>query len=149
MQQDAKEIWVGAFVLVGLLCVAYLAVNLGQTTLLGGDAYHVRAQFSSVAGLKNGANVEIAGVPVGAVSRVELDPMTYAAMVHMRIETDVELSEDTIASIKTSGLIGDRYIKLHPGGSPDLLADGDLIVETEPAVDIEELISKYVFGDVS
>lgn len=149
MKKYTKESWVGVFVLVGLLCVGYLTIKLGKMEVIGGDDYVVQARFSSVSGLKAGAEVEVAGVRVGKVSAIQLDPQTYAALVSMRIGKDVELSEDTIASVKTSGLIGDKYIKLTPGGAPDTLADGEMIVDTESALDIEELISKYVFGGVS
>ncbi|MFW5733532.1 MAG: outer membrane lipid asymmetry maintenance protein MlaD [Oceanidesulfovibrio sp.] len=149
MKKYAKESWVGIFVLIGLLCVGYLTIKLGKMEVLGGDDYVVKAKFTSVAGLKSGAEVEVAGVPVGTVDAIDLDPKTYAALVSMRIGKDIALSEDTIASVKTSGLIGDKYIKLTPGGAPDNLSDGGMIVDTESALDIEELISKYVFGGVS
>jgi phospholipid/cholesterol/gamma-HCH transport system substrate-binding protein len=101
-----------------------------------------------VTGLRVGADVEISGVPVGKVSGINLDQMDNVAVVSLRLRPDVELSEDTIASVKTSGLIGDKYVKLSPGGAMDLLKEGDEILETESALDIEELISKYVFGKV-
>ncbi|QJT07523.1 outer membrane lipid asymmetry maintenance protein MlaD [Oceanidesulfovibrio marinus] len=149
MKKYTKESWVGVFVLIGLLCVGYLTIKLGKMEVIGGNDYVVKAKFTSVAGLKAGAQVEVAGVPVGKVSEIELDPKTFAALVSMRIGKDVELSEDTIASIKTSGLIGDKYVKLTPGGAQEMLGNNGMIVDTESAVDIEELISKYVFGNVS
>lgn len=148
MEKYRKESLVGVFVLAGLLCVGYLTVRLGQMQVLGGDGYTLRARFASVTGLRQGADVEIAGVPVGAVAGIELEQTTGAAIVFMRIRPEVTLADDTIASVKTAGLIGDRYIKLSPGGGEAQLKDGEAIAETESAIDLEELISKYIFGKV-
>lgn len=133
--------------LVGLACLAYLTVKLGKMELFGNDGYTLTASFSSVAGLKAGANVEMAGVPVGKVTGIRMNK-NHRAVVTLLINNDVALSDDAIASVKTSGLIGDKYISISSGGSPVMLADGDELTETEPAVDIEALISKYVFGGV-
>ncbi len=148
MKRYSVEVAVGVFVLIGLVCIGYLTIKLGQMQWLGDNYYHVNARFESVAGLRTGAQVEISGVQVGQVAAIELDPVRQVAMVRLRILKDVELSDDVIASVKTSGLIGDKYIRLSPGGSDTLLADGDMIIETESALDVEELISKYVFGGV-
>lgn len=148
MKSHSKETAVGIFVLICLLCVGYLTIKLGKMQLGSSNTYTVYAKFESAAGLRAGAGVEIAGVPVGKVAAVKLDQENYLAEVALSIENDVMLSDDVIASIKTSGLIGDKYIKLTPGGSPDMLEDGSEIIDTESAVDIEELISKYVFGGV-
>lgn len=148
MQKYSRELWVGVFVLICLLCVGYLTVKLGKLDIFGSNTYAVTAKFSSVSGLRTGAAVEIAGVEVGKVASIRLNPEFGVAVVSLEIKKDVPLSEDVIASVKTSGLIGDKYIKLTPGGAPEVLADGGTITETESAVDLEELISKYVFGDV-
>ncbi|GFM37433.1 outer membrane lipid asymmetry maintenance protein MlaD [Desulfovibrio psychrotolerans] len=148
MKKYSKETSVGVFVLICLLCVGYLTVKLGKMEVLGDNTYPLFARFSSVAGLRSGAEVEIAGVPVGKVASISLDNEEALARVVLAIRKDIQLSEDVIASVKTSGLIGDKYIKLTPGGSLDILEPGDEITETESAVDIEELISKYVFGGV-
>lgn len=116
--------------------------------VFGSNSYTIEAQFSSVQGLRNGANVEIAGVQVGRVSAITLDPESYVAKISMKINKDIALSDDTMASIKTSGLIGDKFIELTPGGSDDLLAEGSSITDTEPPVDLIALISKYVFGSL-
>jgi phospholipid/cholesterol/gamma-HCH transport system substrate-binding protein len=108
----------------------------------------LNARFQSVSGLKKGAQVEIAGVPVGKVDLISLDHERQVALVKLKIEHGVVLTDDVIASVKTSGLIGDKYIKLSPGGSDTVLKAGDTIIETESALDIEELISKYAFGKV-
>ena len=116
--------------------------------ILGSNTYTVEAQFSSVQGLRNGANVEISGVQVGRVSAIELDTETYTAKISMKVNNTVALSEDTMAAIKTSGLIGDKFVELTPGGSDELLAEGAYITDTEPPVDLIALISKYVFGSL-
>ncbi|MDL2216800.1 outer membrane lipid asymmetry maintenance protein MlaD [Desulfovibrio sp. OttesenSCG-928-M14] len=147
MKKYSLEFSVGIFMLIGLACLAYLTVKLGKMELFGNDGYTLTAGFSSVAGLKTGANVEMAGVPVGKVTGIRMDK-NYRAVVTLLINKDVALSEDAMASVKTSGLIGDKYISMSSGGSEVMLANGDEITETEPAVDIEALISKYVFGGV-
>ncbi len=144
----SKEISLGIFVLIGLLCTAYLTVKLGKMEVLGGDGYEISARFNSVSGLRVGASIEMSGVAVGRVTSIGLDAKTAQAVVTLYLNKDIELSEDTIASVKTSGLIGDKYISLALGGSDELLAQGDEIVDTESAVDLESLISKFAFGGV-
>jgi phospholipid/cholesterol/gamma-HCH transport system substrate-binding protein len=147
MRRGSLETAVGVFVLIGLGCVGYLAVQLGELGVFQKKAYYsVLAQFDSVSGLKKGASVEMAGVEIGKVEDIALETRRLTAMVKLRIRKDVPLDEDVIASVKTSGLIGDKYIKLSPGGSETLLKSGDIITETDSALDIEELVSKYVFG---
>ncbi len=148
MKKTSVEMAVGIFVFIGILCVGYLTVKLGKMEILGQKYYHVKAQFESVTGLKVGARVEMAGVPIGKVESIKLDLEELVARVELRIKSDVIITDDVIASVKTSGLIGDKYIKLSPGGSDLVLKAGDTIIETESAVDLEELISKYVFGGV-
>lgn len=147
MKKYPLEFSVGIFMLIGLICLGYLTVKLGKMELFGTDGYTINARFTSIAGLKTGASVEIAGVPVGKVTGIKLNE-DYYALVSLRINPDVRLSDDSIASIKTSGLIGDKYVNLSMGGSDVVLKEGGEIVETESAVDIEALISKYVFGSV-
>ena len=143
-----RETAVGVFVLVGLLCVGYLTIKLGRMELLSDEGYRVVARFSSVTGLRVGADVEIAGVPVGKVSSIELAGDSSAALVILRLRPDLRLAEDSIAAIKTSGLIGDKYVNLSPGGSPDMIAQGGEIGETQSVIDIESLIGKFAFGGV-
>lgn len=142
------ELAVGTFVLICLLCVGYLTIKLGKMELLGGDAYEVSAKFASVSGLRVGSSVEMAGVPIGRVRSIGIDGEDMKALVVLQINKDVQLSDDSIASIKTSGLIGDKYVGISPGGSGDVIKPGGKIIETESAVDIESLISKYAFGNV-
>lgn len=144
----AKESIVGVFVVLGLVCVSYLTIKLGRMEVFDSSGYTVTARFSSVMGLRTGANVEIAGVPVGRVTSIRLDPQTFMADVDLRINDGVNLSDDVMASVKTSGLIGDKYISLAPGGSDTPLKNGDTITDTEPTLDLEALIGKVVFGGV-
>jgi len=142
------EMAVGIFVLIGIICVGYLTLRLGKMELIGGNHYTLNARFQSVSGLKAGAQVELAGVEVGQVDAIDLDPVQQVAVVTLKIDKEVELTDDAIASVKTSGLIGDKYVNITPGGSDEILTSGDTITETESALDIEALISKYAFGDV-
>ena len=143
------ETIVGVFVLVGILCLAYLSIKLGKMELIGGDTYRVRANFDSVSGLRSGASVEIAGVEVGRVDRIVLDPKQgYTANVSLLINSGIQLQDDVIASVRTRGIIGDKYVQLKPGGSDRLLKEGGRIRETESAIDFEGLISKYIHGNV-
>lgn len=148
MKKYTKETSVGIFVLIGLLCVGYLTLKLGKLDIMGGDSYMIEARFTNVSGLKPGASVEIAGVSVGEVFSITLDQDYGVAVVRLQIDNGVELTDEASASVKTSGLIGDKYIKLTPGAGMDTLAAGDTIFDTEPALDVEELISKFAFGDV-
>jgi phospholipid/cholesterol/gamma-HCH transport system substrate-binding protein len=148
MKKLPVELAVGIFVLIGIVCVGYLTIKLGKMEIIGDNYYSLTARFQSVSGLKSGADIEIAGVRVGQVGKINLDLEWQVAMVELKIGKQIQLTDDVIASVKTAGLIGDKYIKLSPGGSEDYLEPGDLIVETESAIDIEELISKYALGDV-
>lgn len=148
MRKASVEMAVGFFVVLGIICVGYLTIRLGKMQLVGGDHYPLNARFESVSGLRAGAQVEMAGVRVGQVDAISLDAESQTALVKMKIDRQVVLTDDVIASIKTSGLIGDKYINLSPGGSEEILSPGDLITETESPLDIEELVSKYVFGGV-
>jgi phospholipid/cholesterol/gamma-HCH transport system substrate-binding protein len=148
MKKQSVEISVGLFVLIGLVCVAYLTVKLGKMEILGGHYFHVSANFASVSGLKEGATIDMAGVGIGQVETIRLDPQNWTAQVTMKIREGVVVTDDSIASVKTSGLIGDKYISIAPGGSEKHLEDGGRITETEPAVDLESMISKYAFGKV-
>ena len=150
MRNYTRDTFAGIFVIIGLLCVAYLTVKLGKMELTGGNDYTVYARFSSIGGLRVGAGVEIAGVNVGKVSAIELEQNEEGslAVVTIKVKNGVELTDTCIASIKTAGLIGDKYLSLSPGGSADLLENGAEITDTESALDIEALIKNYVFGKV-
>jgi len=148
MKRTSIETAVGIFMLIGIACVGYLSIRLGEMDLGGDNYYPLFARFQSVSGLSAGAHVEMAGVQIGKVDSIVLDPERQVAMVKLKIQKEVVLSDDVIASIKTSGLIGDKYLQLSPGSTDEILKAGDMITETESAVDLEALISKYVFGGV-
>ena len=131
--------------LAGFISFAWLAVKMGDLDPFGNETYPVTARFTSISGLKAGTTIELAGVVVGKVSKIELDAGEYEAVVHLNIDKTVELTDDSIASVRTSGIIGDKFIKLTPGGSEIFLEAGDEIDETESSISIEELISKYIF----
>lgn len=149
MNTTKLELTVGLFMLAGILCLVYVSVKLGKMELIGGNYYRVVARFDSASGLKSGARVEVAGVEVGSVANIALDRESGdRAEVTLRIRDGVKLGDDVIASVRTSGIIGDKFIKLKPGGSDRLLKDGGKIRETESAIDIEELVSKFIHGNV-
>ncbi len=145
MKKVNLEIIVGSFLLAGFISFAWLAVKMGDINPFENETYPVTARFTSISGLKEGSTIELAGVVVGKVRQIELDAGDYEAIVHLNIDKRVELQDDTIASIRTAGIIGDKYIKLTPGGSEIILEAGDVIEETEPSISLEELVSKYIF----
>jgi phospholipid/cholesterol/gamma-HCH transport system substrate-binding protein len=140
---------VGIFVVIGLFCVGYMTVKLGNVGLLGDDSYSLFARFTSVSGLRTGSSIQMLGIEVGRVDDFTMDQENQMAVVEFRINKGIKIYDDAIASIKTEGLIGDRYVSIDPGGGTDeLLQPGGTITETESPTDIQELISKYAFGDV-
>ncbi len=143
-QSWTVETGVGLFILIGLVCVAYLSLNLGDVRLWGGGDYTVYARFSNVSGLKKKAAVTMAGVEIGRVEDIKLQE--GAAVVTLRIQKDVQLEEDVIASIKTMGIIGDKYIAVSAGASDEVIHPYGWIRETQPPLDVEELVGKFVFG---
>ena len=148
MKKYSKETVVGFFVVVGLLCIIYMTVKLGKLDLFSENRYTLYADFTKVTGLRVGNPVDIMGLEVGRVASLSMDQKKGAAVVGMTIDKGVKIYDDAIASIKTEGLIGDRYVEIDPGGAGELLKPGGRILETEPPVDIQELIGKYAFGDV-
>lgn len=137
------EITVGIFMVAGVAALVYLSVSLGNIDIFGSRHYSANAIFSSITGLREGASVEIAGVNIGKVDDIKLqDGM---ALVEMKIDKDVELTDDSIASIRTKGVIGAKYVRITPGGSDIYLEDGDSLIDTESAISLEDLISKYIF----
>jgi phospholipid/cholesterol/gamma-HCH transport system substrate-binding protein len=146
MKRGSLELVVGVFVLAGLACLAYLAVHLGKLELLG-SGYRIVANFDNISGLKPGASVEVAGVEVGRVESINLTSGDQAKLV-MRMVPGVKIYDDAIASIRTKGIIGDKFVKLSPGSSGKVIPNGGKIRDTEGAVEWEELISKYIHGKV-
>lgn len=148
MKKFNLEFVVGLFLIVGFLCFVYLALQLGEVSFFTADKnYTLVADFDNVAALKEGAILEIAGVNVGKVGKIILND-DDRARVYMKLPKEIEIYEDAVASIRTKGIIGDKYIKIIQGGSDQVLGDGDFLEETESAIDIEEMVGKYIFGDL-
>ena len=149
MNMAKLEMTVGVFMLIGILCLGYISIKLGKMEIIGGDYYIVSAGFDSVSGLKPGARVEVAGVEIGKVDRIQLDNKSNdKAVTYLKIKSGVKVTDDVIASVRTSGIIGDKFIKLTQGGSDHYLKNNDKIHETESAIDIEELVAKFIHGKV-
>lgn len=148
MSKSQMETLVGGFVLLGIAAILYLTIKLGSGTLLGADTYRLEVRFASASGLNNGASVHVAGVPVGRVESIRVDPGDFNAIVTISVLRDLNLPTDSMASIKTTGLIGDKFILLSPGADDTNLKEGDLITLTESSVDIESLIGKMAFGSL-
>ena len=146
MNRFNLELSVGVFVILGLLAMAYISIRLGQLPWAGGSSYNVTATFSTTGGLQRGAEVEIAGVRVGRVENIALED--YEAVVTLSIDSSIELQEDAIASIKTRGLIGEKYIRITPGGSDRLIAAGGRIREVETPLDFEDAIGQFIQGKI-
>lgn len=148
MLKMRKETAVGLFVLVGLLALVYMSVKLGNVQLFSDKYYPIRANFTDVSGLKVNAPVQMYGVTIGFVGGISLDQDLHMARVDMMIEKEIKLLDDTIVAVKTSGLIGDKYLKISPGGLGDPVNPGDTLFDSLPAIDLEDMISKFAFGKV-
>ena len=146
MNRTAIDLWVGIFVTIGLAAIVFLALKVGNLTSLAKvPSYRLEARFDNIGGLKLRAPVKAAGVVVGRVDGVRLDPKTYEAVVALRIENGYQFTKDSIASILTSGLLGEVYIGLDAGGDSAMLADGATIAKTQSAVVLEKLIGQFLF----
>lgn len=148
MKKYAMETTVGIFLVIGLVCIGYMTVKLGHVNLWGDNTYPLLARFTTVTGLRTGSLVYISGIEVGRVEKLSMDQEKQKALVELRIRNDIKIHDDAIASIKTEGLIGDMHISVDPGGAGEILKPGGTITETQPPVDVTELVSKYAFGDV-
>ncbi|MEX1119565.1 MAG: outer membrane lipid asymmetry maintenance protein MlaD [Terrimicrobiaceae bacterium] len=148
MTSHRLELLVGIFVVLGVVAVAYLTVKLGSGSLLGGETYLVEARFANAGGLNAGSSVLVAGVTVGRVEKVQMDPVDYSAIATLQIQSTLKIPADSMASIKTSGLIGDKFVALLPGADESYLEPGARITMTESSVDLESLIGKMAFGSV-
>jgi phospholipid/cholesterol/gamma-HCH transport system substrate-binding protein len=147
MKTSTLEFFVGLFLAIGMACLAYLSIKVARKEFFSTRGYDVSAIFSNCSGLRPGSQVMIAGVEVGRVRGITLHD--YEANVEMVIDPSVLLQKDAIASIKTKGLIGEKYIDVTPGGAGEKIQPGGVIHDTEPSMDIEGLISKYVHGNVA
>jgi phospholipid/cholesterol/gamma-HCH transport system substrate-binding protein len=148
MKKYSKETVVGIFVVIGLICIGYMTVRLGHLGILGDDTYHLYARFNSVTGLRTGSTVTMLGLEIGRVGSMTMDQQKQVALVELSIKKGITVYDDAIASIKTEGLIGDKFVSIDAGGSGAALKPGDTIVDTESPPDIMDLVSKYAFGDV-
>ena len=145
MKKINTELVVGIFMIAGFLAFVYLSTQMGEFSVFSLERnYRVMAEFDNVTGLKVGAGIEIAGVNVGKVSSITLGEDDLAK-VTMLVNREVKITNDAIASIRTQGLIGDKYIKITRGADEEMLQDGEVIFDTESSIDIEELVSKYIF----
>ncbi len=144
-KNSSIEMSVGLFLIIGLLSLTYLTLKLGNVGVFTDETYTLNARFVSSSGLKKGAFVEVGGVRVGTVQNIKVDFESYESIVEISIDPNIKLQDDSIASIRTSGIIGDKFLKISPGGSENYLEPGDEILETESSINIEELISKYIF----
>jgi phospholipid/cholesterol/gamma-HCH transport system substrate-binding protein len=146
MNRQSLDLWVGIFVAIGLGAILFLALKVGNLVTFGSEpGYRLNAQFDNIGGLKLRAPVKAAGVVVGRVERIRLDPKTYQAVVTMKVGNGYEFTTDTIASILTSGLLGEVYIGLDAGGDMKMLGDGATIAKTQSAVVLEKLIGQFLF----
>src|SRR5512137_2403981 len=146
MTRTTLDLWVGIFVTIGIGAILFLALKVGNLVTFGSvPGYQLVANFDNIGGLKLRAPVKAAGVVVGRVEAVKLDPTTYQAVVTLRINQGYEFTTDTIASILTSGLLGDVYIGLDAGGDTKMLADGGRIAKTQSAVVLEKLIGQFMY----
>jgi phospholipid/cholesterol/gamma-HCH transport system substrate-binding protein len=148
MKKYSKETLVGIFVVIGLICIGYMTVKLGNVGFFGDNTYSLFAKFNTVTGLREGNPVNMLGLEIGQVNKFTMDQENQVVQVEFKINKGIEIFDDAIASIKTEGLIGDKYVAIDPGGGGDLLADGDTITDTNSPTDIMDLVSKYAFGDV-
>jgi phospholipid/cholesterol/gamma-HCH transport system substrate-binding protein len=148
MKKYSKETAVGIFMFVGLVCVVYMAVKLGDVSLFGDNTYLIKARFTSVSGLRVGNPVDMLGLQIGRVTGFSMDQKSQMAVVDMRVNKGIQIYDDAIASIKTEGLIGDKYVDIDAGGGGELLKPGDVIAETVPPVDIGDVIGNFAFGSV-
>ena len=148
MKKYSKETVVGIFVVIGLACIGYMTVKLGNVGFFGDNSYSLFAKFNTVTGLREGNPVNMLGLEIGKVQKFTMDQENQQVLVEFKINKGIEIYDDAIASVKTEGLIGDKYVAVDPGGGGDLLADGDSITDTNSPTDIMDLVSKYAFGDV-
>ncbi|WP_339137644.1 MAG: outer membrane lipid asymmetry maintenance protein MlaD [Candidatus Electrothrix sp. GW3-4] len=148
MNNSRVEIVVGLFLVLGFAAFGWLALQLGEVSWLDeGTTYTLYAEFENVSGVKNGAEVQIAGVTVGSVTELSLSKDDFAVAT-LKLDKDIHLAKDSMASVKSQGIIGDKIIQITPGGDEEMYQAGDVIVDTESSVDLESLISKFAFGGV-
>ncbi|MEO0314163.1 MAG: outer rane lipid asymmetry maintenance protein MlaD [Pseudomonadota bacterium] len=147
MQRKSLDIWVGLFVLLGALAVMFLALKVGNMSSMSfGPSYTLIARFDNIGGLKPRAPVKSAGVVVGRVESIAFNDKTFQAQVTLRLQSEVQFPKDSSAKILTSGLLGEQYIGIEPGGDEKNFAEGDRIKSTQSAIVLENLISQFLFS---
>jgi len=146
MNKITIELVTGIFVLIGIACFTWLAVSVAGATFTDQPGYTLTARFTSISGLREGAIIEGAGVRIGTVSGITFDPDSFEAVVQLRINEGVPIQEDAIAAVRTQGIIGEKYVNIIPGGFDDLLTEGMEMYETESAISLEDLVSRYIFS---
>jgi phospholipid/cholesterol/gamma-HCH transport system substrate-binding protein len=148
MKKYPMETVVGIFVVVGLVCIGYMAINLGKVSVFEEDVYPLYARFTSVSGLRAGSGVEVYGIGAGRVKRLTIDSERQMALVEMEIKKTLKVYDDAQATVKTAGLIGDKFVKIDPGGAGEPLKPSGIITQTSVPPDVEDLIGKFAFGSV-
>ncbi|CAH1904328.1 intermembrane phospholipid transport system, substrate binding protein MlaD [Candidatus Nitrotoga sp. HW29] len=147
MERTTLDLWVGIFVVAGLAALAMLALKVGNlSTYNMSETYELQAYFSNIGGLKSQASIKSSGVLIGRVAQISLDSKRYEAKVTMMIDKRYQFPKDTFANILTSGLLGEQYIGLIPGGEEEFLKAGDEIKKTQSAVVLEDLIGKFLYS---
>jgi len=147
MNRTTIDLWVGIFVALGLGAIVFLSMKVGNlASFKSEEGYHLEAHFDNIGGLKVRAPVKSAGVVVGRVAQIKLDPKSYEAVAVLNIDPSYKFSKDTIGSILTSGLLGEQYVSLDPGGDTVFLKDGDRLAKTQSAVVLEKLLSQFLFN---
>lgn len=147
MKNIGVDFIVGIFVIIGAALLLYMSASIGGASLSNAGQYSLIARFENTSGLKEGAFVEVSGVRVGQARSIVFDPERYESVVEILLDESVNVPDDSIASIRTAGIIGDRFIKITPGGSDLYMVNGEEFIETEPSISLEELISKYMFSN--
>jgi|TARA_R110002050_G_scaffold99459_4_gene206206 phospholipid/cholesterol/gamma-HCH transport system substrate-binding protein len=146
MKNNYVNFLVGLFVLFGIGALVFMSITIGGASVSNSGNYTLVAKFENSSGLKEGAFVEMSGVRVGLIQSINYDPKAYESVVKISLNNAITVPDDSIASIRTSGIIGDRFVKISTGGSEVNMADGEEFIETESSISIEELISKYMFS---
>ncbi|QDE32788.1 MULTISPECIES: outer membrane lipid asymmetry maintenance protein MlaD [Shewanella] len=146
MKNNYVNFLVGLFVLFGIGALVFMSVTIGGASVTNSGKYTLVAKFENSSGLKEGAFVEMSGVRVGLIQSINYDPKAYESVVKVSLDNTITVPDDSVASIRTSGIIGDRFLKISSGGSDINMEDGDEFIDTESSISIEELISKYMFS---
>lgn len=146
MKKNYSNFLIGLFVLAGIGALLFMSITIGGASVSNTGKYTLVAKFENSSGLKEGAFVEMSGVRVGLIQSINYDPKAFESVVKVSLDNTIIVPDDSVASIRTSGIIGDRFLKISSGGSEMNMEDGDEFIDTESSISIEELISKYMFS---